>query len=216
MVFWQHNSSALMFSLWDSANATWEVTNVTENLIDTSVRTQPLLGTPLAAAVRGYPWTEKIYYDVPFGIALFYLTPDNIILELYSTDPRGGSWQLGDMTTSDIQWVAGNGLQLAALWQLCDSALCSGDIALFYEATNQGIQLGNSSDWSAGPLGIISNVEAASGFAVITITGSQGSAASSVRLYYDSFGELQEMLWEEGQDAWSNGESTLTFLTVPT
>lgn len=209
MVFWQHNSSDLMLSVWDSTNGTWEVTNIAQNTADTSISTAALPGTPLAAAVRGYPWTEDQYFNSPFGIALFYLTPSNVIRELYSTDPRGGAWQLGDLTTSNSNWEAGSGSKMGVWWALCASTLCSGDIALFYESTAQALMVGNSSNWSNGAQEIVANIEAGTGIgvtAVAPVFGSQGPAADSPRVYYDSSGVLQEIEWEQDDQPWAYGE----------
>jgi hypothetical protein len=185
-------------SLWDSNNKTWDKVNITDKMTSVSVSVAAKPGTPLAAAVRGYPWTASTLQNVAgdFGIALFYLSPQNNILEIYSTDPRGAFWALGDLTTSATSSITtASDTQLSAWWELCEQN-CTGSILLVYEDDSQTLQMANSSTWNTTP--ILRNIAAGASLAITACSGNRGldgPARNAVRLYYDSSNKLSELLW---------------------
>ncbi|OIW30029.1 hypothetical protein CONLIGDRAFT_355819 [Coniochaeta ligniaria NRRL 30616] len=197
-VFWQAKTNDLMMSLWDSTNNTWSQVNITDKMTDISISVAAKPGTPLAAAARGYPWTESTLKHVAgdFGIALFYLSPANNILEIYSEDPRGASWALGDLTTSSTTAIkAAPDTQLSAWWGLCERN-CSGSILLVYEDDSQTLRLANSSTWNTTP--VLRNIASGASLAITACSGNRGKdgpAANAVRLYYDSSNKLSELMW---------------------
>lgn len=211
MVFWQHSSGDLMFSVWDSDNATWQVGNITKNLAQTRISTANLPGTALAAVVRGYPWTEKQFYNAPFRILLFYFSPSHQVQQLFSPDPRGASWQVGPLLTAGVEYKSGNISQLAAWWALCASPQCSGDVSVWYEADGRSLQMLNSSRWAGGTTTVVTNMGGGSGIAVAPVApryGLDGPAAKMACLYYENSARaLQELRWTQDTGSWNNGES---------
>jgi hypothetical protein len=197
-VFWQAKTADLMMSLWDAKGNSWSQVNITEKMGVTSADITAKKGTPLAATVRGYPWTASSLKNVggDFGIALFYLSPQNTILELYSTDPRGASWKLGDLITSASNKIkTAPNSQLGVWWSLCQFN-CSGTIVLAYEDDNQALRIANSSNW--GTNSIMRNIADGSSLAFTAIPGNGGNNgpwANSARLYYDSSNKLSELMW---------------------
>lgn len=192
-VFWQAKSNELMMSVWDTNTTTWDQVNITSK-ISSSLNITAMPGTPLAAAARGYPWTASKLQNVAgdFGIALFYLSAQSTILEVYSEDMTGASWQLGDLTTSRSSSIkAASNTQLGAWWSLCTQN-CSGDILLVYEDDQQTLQLANSSDWSSTPL--LRNIADGASLTITTFSGSSGTR-DAVRVYYDSSDKLSELMW---------------------
>jgi hypothetical protein len=194
-VFWQAKTAELMMSLWDSKHNQWAVTNISSKMADSSITVKAKSGTPLAAAARSYPWTASPY-NMSFGIALFFLSPENTVEEVYSTDIRGAAWQLGDLTRTGRSLQAGSDSQLAVWWSLCDKR-CSGDIALFYEDTNQTMRVANQSNWLAEPISMVPNIAkgaslAATGMVDASKAGGKNNA-DAVRLYYLTSNVLGEI-----------------------
>jgi hypothetical protein len=214
-VFWQAKTHDLMMSLWDSDNKTWELVNITDKMAATSIDVTPKPGTPLAAAARGYPWTSSKLKNVAgaFGIALFYLSPQNTILEIYSVDPRGAAWGLGDLTTSSTNSLkTAPNSQLGAWWGLCE-ANCSGTIALLYEDDGNALRVANSTDWGTFTLGDLSDGASLAITACSGNFGRDGPAGNSVRLYYEDSNKLSELKYTPGQP-WYYG-SFLSSLSPP-
>lgn len=197
-VFWQAKTNHLMMSQWDSKSKSWGVTNVTGNMVtSTSVEAKP--GTPLAAAVRGFPYTSSKNKNIKgdFGIALFYLLPSDNIMEIYTADPKATSWELGRLITTQANIQAGPGSQLAVTWSLCETN-CSGTLTLFYEGTNQQLMVANSSDWRRStPL--LPHIPAGASLAVARCAPGQGGLGNenyATRVYYDSSNFLSELMFD--------------------
>ena len=216
-VFWQAKTTDLMMSLWDSQGNAWDQVNITDKMGATSVNVTAKPGTPLAAAARGYPWTVSKLKNVAgdFGIALFYLSPQNTILEVYSTDPRGGSWKLGDLTTSSSNTIkTASNSQLGAWWGLCETN-CSGNILLAYEDENQALRIANSSTWNTAS--VLRNIADGASLSITACAGNRGldgPAQNAVRLYYDSSNKLSELMWTTG-GPWYYGLTSPLTPTLP-
>lgn len=206
-VFWQAKTNDLMMSLWDSNSTSWDQVNITDKMGDTSLNITAMPGTPLAAVARGYPWTTSNLKNVAgdFGIALFYLSPGGTVLEVYSENMRGASWQLGDLTTSSSSLKAAAHSQLSAWWSLCEQN-CSGTILLIYEDDSQDLNLANSSDW--GSTLVMRNIAQDSSMAITACApdgGLKGPSQNAVRVYYDSSDKLSELIWPAPSGPWYYG-----------
>ncbi|KAH8888732.1 hypothetical protein GQ53DRAFT_229808 [Thozetella sp. PMI_491] len=200
-VFWQDQQTSLVMSLWDSSNKTWETVNITARTSISNLNIKPMAGTSLSATVRSWPWTAAPY-NQDFGIALFFISTDNVVQELYSTDTRGGSWSYGDLTTSDSKHKAGSTASLGAWWSLCVKN-CTNYIYLFYEDDSQALRFANQSNWSATPLQLIPGITAGTGIGVSAMSPDSSGVPSSPKIYYDGSGVLSEVFysppWYYGQ-----------------
>jgi hypothetical protein len=205
-VFWQSASNHLIVSTFNGSIGNWTATN-----ISSTASTTALPGTPLAAAVRGLQFGSF----GPFGIALFYITPDNVLAEVYSTDPAARTWQIGGLSQSDVSWQAASGSQLAARWDLCGLSGCSGDLLLAYEDEQQSLRLANSSDWAATPGTLVTSITPSSPLAMTAIDRIQPTSldrwdgASSARLYFEELQTLQQWGWDDESGSWYNSAFNL-------
>lgn len=190
-VFWQAASSDLFVSLWISQLNNWTAIN-----ISASVSVSALPGTPLAAAARGYPWTDEPYNLGSFGIALFYLSPSNTVEEVYSVNGNVTTWEVGTLSTSGAVQTATTGSQLAVWWNLCASG-CDGELRVVYENANQALQMISSQDWIASPITWVNIIQHGSGLAATEGTvygGESWNAHWLLKLYYAISGTLQESI----------------------
>lgn len=209
-VFWQSTSNHLIVSTFNGSIGNWIATN-----ISSTASTTALPGTPLAAAVRGLQFGSF----GPFGIALFYITPDNVLAEVYSTDLAARTWQVGSLSQSDVSWQAASGSQLAVRWDLCGLSGCSGDLLLAYEDEQQGLRLAHSSDWAATPGTLVTSITPSSPLAMTATDRIQPTSldqwdgASSARLYFEELQTLQEWGWDDVSGSWYN-TSTFNLLAA--
>jgi hypothetical protein len=190
-VFWQAASSDLFVSLWISQPNNWTTIN-----ISASVSVSALPGTPLAAAARGYPWTDEPYNLGSFGVALFYLSPSNTVEEVYSVNKNITTWEVGNLSTSGAVQTATTGSQLAVWWDLCASG-CDGELRVVYENSHQALQMTSSQDWTASPITWVNLIQHGSGLAVTigTVWDSESwSAHWLLKVYYAISNTLQESL----------------------
>jgi len=190
-VFWQAASGDLFVSLWFSGTNNWTAIN-----ISTSVSVSAMLGTPLAAAARGFPWTGEPYNFGSFGIALFYMSPSNTVEEVYSVNENVTTWEVGNLSTSGAVQTATAGSQLAAWWNLCPSE-CDGELRVVYENANQEMEMINSQDWLASPTMWVGLIQHGSGLAVTTVTpwgDQEWSGTRTPKVYYIISSRLQEAL----------------------
>jgi hypothetical protein len=99
-VFWQaEDVTTLMMSIWDSANRTWEVVNITQAIRPASaVLVDPAPGTSLAAASNGWPNAGSNYTG--FRLFLVYQAPNGTLQGLNCLNPRGSIWGLDGLTTA--------------------------------------------------------------------------------------------------------------------
>jgi hypothetical protein len=135
--FWQGSSGHLFVSLWTAYTNNWTAINISAH-----ASLSPVLGTPLAASARGYPWIAEPYNLGSFQVVLFYLSPSNTIESVYSGDYNLTSWQTPSSSGS-ITVTAGS--KLAAFWDLCGTG-CDGVLRVVYEDQNQALIAANSSD----------------------------------------------------------------------
>ncbi len=193
-VFYQHRSTSLMLSLWDSQNTTWKVNNVSASLNSTMAA---LSGTPLTSAVSPSPY--------PFQFNLYYLSTSNQVMELITNDTQGRNWQVGLLSNNRIQ--AGAGSQLASYWQRC-TYQCSQEVILLYEDSSQRLNIANSSDWEDTYLPIGSNINSGSGLALVPLAplGGVNTQPYQMRAYVDISDRSQELMWRNsGPEDWVNG-----------
>ncbi|KAB5562994.1 hypothetical protein GE09DRAFT_766860 [Coniochaeta sp. 2T2.1] len=208
-VFWQAKTNDLMLSLWDSQGKSWSKVNITEKMTDVSVSVAAKPGTPLAAQARGYPWTSSTLSGVSgsFGLALFYLTPENNLIDIYSEDARGESWALGDLATSGAKAIkAAPNSQLSAWWSLCEKN-CTGEMLVIYEDDSQALRQVNSSNWNTleRPLPGIASGSSLAITAVAGNRGADGPSRDDIRVYYDSSNKLSELSFNMPQGKWYYG-----------
>ncbi|KAE8443358.1 hypothetical protein EG329_001916 [Mollisiaceae sp. DMI_Dod_QoI] len=195
-VFWQGASNSLRLSLWDSQNTTWAVHNVSAPL-NSSFAALP--GTPLAAAISSPP---------NFQLNLYYLSPSNQIIELYTVDTQGGDWKIGSLHTYNLQ--AGAGSRLASYWQICEYQ-CSQAVILLYEDNQQNVLLANSSHWGATSSPFSGNVNTNSGLAIVPLApiADINTQPYQLRAYIDVSQASQEILWDGyvSEGVWSTASA---------
>jgi hypothetical protein len=198
-VFWQSTSNHLIVSTFNGSINNWTTIN-----ISSTAATTALLGTPLVAAVRGLQFGSF----GPFGIALFYITPNNVLASVYSTDLAARTWQIGSLSQTDVSWQAASGSQLAARWDLCGLSGCSGDLFLAYEDEERSLRLVNSSDWAATPGTLVTSITPGSPLAMTATNPIQPMSldlwdgASSARLYFEESQILQEWGRDDRSGSW--------------
>lgn len=194
-VIYQGRSNSLLMSLWDSQNTTWTVKNISVALGSSSAA---LSGTPLSNAVTSYPW--------PFQLNLYYLSPSNQILELYTIDQLGEGWTSGSLSTYNLEASAGS--QLASYWQRCDYQ-CSQQIVLLYEDTSQKLNLANGTNWG-NPYQVSSvaiNHESSMALVPLAPSSDINRAPYQLRAYVDVSETSQEWMWTgyAGKGLWYSG-----------
>lgn len=183
-VFSQDDTDALVVSMWDSRGQTWSAVNITDRMAKGGNPVKAKSGTPLAAVSIAATSSSS------FQITLYFLTPSNIISEVYCKDVNGLTWGLGQLPESSPK-TADDDSSLASIWHRCDSG-CPNDIYVTY-VSNNVVHLLNSSDWSESES--LVSVDAGSPLTVFPFVGpleESGPNPTELRLYFTQHGDVQE------------------------
>ncbi|ORY58046.1 uncharacterized protein BCR38DRAFT_353481 [Pseudomassariella vexata] len=200
-VAYQHKSNAIMISTRNSLTGIWTNVNVTESVMNATKSTglDVLPGTPLAYATNKGLWN------------LYYLTSDNAVAELYSTNPLTGQWLMGEFgARTGAQAVAGS--RLGAVWQSCQN--CSNSLLVIWQKENGQVQLANYTNmaWELRDV-IAESAPPGTGMAISAFTDSRGTGefgtdTNSLRAYVADGSNLMEN--QNGPDTdftWDLGNS---------
>jgi len=205
-VFWQSTSNHLIVSTFNGSSGNWTATN-----ISSMVSTTALQGTLMAAVVRGLQFSSF----GPFGIVLFYITPNNTLADLYSPDLAATIWQIGNFTQSGALVQAASGSQLAARWGLCGLRDCTGNVWLAYEDEEHSLRLAGSNGWAVSPGTLATSITPSSAMAMTATNRIQPisldywDGASSARLYFEESQTLQQWGLNDGSGSWYNSSFNL-------
>lgn len=188
-LFYQESDSSILVSLRDSVSNEWYYSNVTQAVLNvTGADTLDVLsGTPLAAVTNSYQ------------VSLYYLTNDNFVAEIWTSDIVGETWFAGELGTR-LAPQAMEGSKLSAYWQICEN--CTNSLFLAYQEPAGGIQLCNLTNdtWSfSGPIGTELSTNG-TGLALRPFTdnngtGQYGTIDNALRVYhFDTSGKLLEAM----------------------
>ncbi|KAK3346574.1 hypothetical protein B0T25DRAFT_571705 [Lasiosphaeria hispida] len=193
-VFYQGLDNALLTSVWDSKNRTWETHSISGSLAETGVVHEILPRAPISAFS---------YTNPTFQIRVYTLTAGNVIHEFLTSDVTlATGWIQGDLGTENIV-TTGNGSKLAALRPQCGTGeSCRKDFpgfAVAYQNEASRLEVFNIRSLETTDIGPSTNGS------IISLTGVMRDNITDFvwRLHYDEKGVLQESSSEGQLDSWT-------------